>query len=197
MWEGRVLEVGGGEGRVRWHEAVDGQKGERCAVYLPQGWGTPCHVSPAQLVHSHLLSEGREVGVHLSSSFLHLPVPICTLIFPLAPRSYQLLCMLQGCQCCREGEEELAIKKIALSQTTCMFCVMTDRHLIWSYLLGPEASILTPKNGVLLKQLNHSGRLYKIWSRRAENLSVVTLVIYWNNILSNWDFFKYWVSWTY
>lgn len=31
------LGVGGGEGRVRWDEATDGQRGERCAVYLPRG----------------------------------------------------------------------------------------------------------------------------------------------------------------
>lgn len=68
-------------------------------MYLPQGWGTPYHVSPAQLGHSYLLlseaeqrSEGKDFGGHLSPSFLHLPAPICSLIISLIATSCSACC---------------------------------------------------------------------------------------------------------
>lgn len=96
--------------------------------------------------------------------------------------------MLQGCQRCREEEEELAIKKIALSQATCVFYMMTDRHLIdlIFLVLKPAFSFWR----VILKRLNHSEKLHEIWTSRDEkdeNLSVVIWVIHRNKILSYCD----------
>lgn len=125
------LGVAGREGRVRWREAV------WWALYLPQGTeGTPHSIS-AQLGHSYLLLDWREGIWSSSSPPSYVLACLRTHIFSLAPHRCHLLCMWQRCECFFGGKEELAIKKVALSQTTCLIYVMTDRHLIWFYLLGP------------------------------------------------------------
>lgn len=131
------LGVAGREGRLRWCEAVDAgwQMG---TVPSPGDWGnSPANFfSSARLFLSASRSEGKEFEVR-PPAFSYVLAPICILISPLAPRSCHLLCMWQRCECFCGGEEELAMKKIALSQTTCMIYVMADRRLIWFYLLGP------------------------------------------------------------
>lgn len=107
-------------------------------VPSPEDWalGAPHHIS-AHLGHSCLLLgvKGRNLkfmfsllicsGLHMYPHFL-----LCSSEMPPALHVAEVWVLFGG-------KEELAIKKVSLSQTTCMIYVMTDRHLIWFDLLGP------------------------------------------------------------
>lgn len=178
------LGVAGREGRVRWCEAVDAGW-EMGTVPSPGNWGdSPPHFSSAKPFLPATGSEEKEFEVCPSPSFSYVLAPLYPLISPLAPHRCHLLCMWQRCECFCWAEEELAIKKVALSRTTCVIYVISDRLLIWFYLLCPLSS-WRMESGFKAVEL-----LWKVWSRRAENLNVVGLVIHRNKIVSNWDFLK-------
>lgn len=131
------LVVAGREEQVRWYESVD-TGWDMGTVLSPRDWGdSPPHSSSARPFLPATGREGKEFEVYPYPSISYVLVPICPLIFPLAPHRCHLLCMWQRCECFCRGEEELAIKKVALSQTTCMIYVISDRPLICFYLLGP------------------------------------------------------------
>lgn len=123
------------KGEVMWGSGCRVRDGH-CT--FPRAEGTPRHISSAHLGHSYLLLgvKGRNLKFILLPPSHMFWLPYIHLFSPLAPHSCHLFCMRQGCECfC--GGRELAIKKVALSQATCMIYVMADRHLIWFYLLGP------------------------------------------------------------
>lgn len=118
------VRFGGGrrqrKGEVSWGSRWDSRVGGvQCTFSRVEGLPTMfLYLSQAVLVYCWVrLSKGKEIEVHPSPRLSHLPAPMCSLNFPLAPCSYKLVCMLQGCQHCREEEGELTLKKVALNQT--------------------------------------------------------------------------------